>query len=161
MKPRTIALLIVAVVALVAACSKPLVTAKVSESPDYYSSDYAATANDIYYALKWALRDLHYAIDSENLQEGVVTTTWLPVKSDSHYLGVFGRPDYGVTNSYYQLRVTVEPQGGRTEVKVESCVKGIVPYLKSSGVEERKLLSAIGNYLRKGEPDISNLGIDE
>lgn len=135
--------------------------AQVAKSVEYESRDYAAGANDIYYAVRWALVECGYPVANENLPDGIITTAWVPVKSDSHYVDVFGRPDYGVTNSYHQLEVQVVPEGGRTTVKVGSRFKSMLAYLKSSGFEERKVLDRIGDRLRKAEPTVTNLGIDE
>lgn len=143
------------------ACAKPLATAKVTGKIDFVSRDYAATANDIYYALKWALVEYGYPVANENLADGVFTTAWLPVRSDSHYIRLFNRNDYGVTNSYYQLELQVVPQGGRTLVRIGSRAKSLVINMKSSGFEERKILDSIGNRLRKEEPEITNLGVNE
>lgn len=145
----------------VSSCAKPLASAKVAKDVEYASRDYAASANDIYYAMRWALVECGYPTSNENLQDGVITTAWVPVKSSSHYVDTFGRPDYGVTNSYHQLEIQVVPDGGRTTVKVGSRVKTLVARLKSSGTEEKKILDSIGTRLRKSEPTLTNLGIDE
>lgn len=143
------------------ACAKPLATAKVEGKVDFVSRDYAATPNDVYYALKWALVELAYPVADENLTDGIFTTNWLPVRSDSHYIMLFNRQDFGATNSYYQLELQVVPQGGRTLVKVGSRIKSLVVNMKSSGFEERKVLDSIGNRLRKSEPELTNLGVNE
>lgn len=155
-----IAVFFVLTVAL-CACAKPLAIGRVTGQVEYISRDYAAAPNDVYYALKWALVEGGYPIANENLEDGIFTTAWLPVTSDSHYIKFFGRPDYGVTNSYYQLEVQVVPQGGRTEVRVGSRAKTLASNFKSSGVEERKVLDRIGNRLRKTEPELTNLGVRE
>lgn len=144
-----------------AACKKPLASAGVLREETYLSRDFAAAANDIYYAARFSLDRCGYSIATENLQDGVLTTTWMPVTSDSHYVEIFGRPDYGVTNSYHRLDILVEPEGGRTRVKVGSKIKSLVSHLKSSGIEERKVLEGIANFLRKGDPEITNLGVSE
>lgn len=155
--------IIVASILLVAAagCTKPLAGARMAGEVEYVSRDFAAVPNDIYYAVRWALGEGGYPVAKEDLQNGIVTSSWLPVKSDSHYAGTFGRRDLGVTNSYYQIEVQVIPGEGRTSVKVGSRVKTLVAGLKSSGGEERKVLDRIGDCLRKNEPNVTNLGIDE
>lgn len=151
----------VAAAAVAAACAKPMVTATAKGDINYIGRDYAASANDIYYAARWALFRAGYAVASENLQDGILTTSWRPVTSDSHYIPLFGGRDYGVTNSYHQLEVRIEPGEGRTAVKVGSRVKGLVSSIASSGIEEEKVLDGIGDYLRKAEPAVTNLGIEE
>lgn len=158
---RYLILALVIFAASLVSCSKPLVSASVKGDIGYLSRDFAATPNNVYYAIRWALQERRYPIANEDLQGGILTSAWVPTKSDSHYIEMFGKPDMGVTNSYYQLEVQVIPQGSRTEVKVGTRIKSVVSTLKSTGFEERKILSSIGDNLRKSEPDISNLGIEE
>lgn len=158
---RYFVLLSLAALLWLPACGKPMAHAHVAPPSEYFSEDYAASANDTYYAVRWALKDAGYPVEKEDLAGGVITTKWLPVTAGSHYIEVFGRPDYGVTNSYHQLEVRISPEGGRTLVKVGSRAKTLVYNLKSSGVEERKVLEYVGDYLRSSEPDITNLGINE
>lgn len=159
---RTIILILVlCILAPLFSCSKPLIDARLVERVEYYSRDYAALPNDVYYAIRWALKEHDYPVDKEEMQTGTLLTSWVPVTSDSHFVPVFGRRDYGVTNSYYQLDVQVVGGEPRTVVKVASRAKGLVSNLRSSGIEEKKILDGIGNYLRKQAPDITNLGVNE
>lgn len=144
-----------------AACSKPMVGGNIARDVHYESATYAAVPNDIYYAVRWALKENAYPIDKENLSEGMITTSWVPVTSDSHYIPVFGRRDYGVTNSYHQLQVQVTSEEGRTRVRIGSRVMGLVSNIESTGMEEKKVLADIGNYLRTKDPDVTNLGLIE
>lgn len=143
------------------ACSKPMVSAKVLPNMDYFSRTYAADANDTYYAVRWALRDVGLPVATEDMQNGVLTTKWEAVTSDSHYIPMFDRRDYGVTNSYHQLEVHISTDQGRSTVKVASRIKSLSPYLHSSGILEKKLLDSVANFLRNGEPELTNLGISE
>jgi len=154
-------LFVVSLVFVFAGCAHPTVKARSAKKLHYEGRDYAASTNDVYYAIRWSLKQNGYSVAKEDLPNGVITTAWKPVTSDSHYVPLFGRRDYGVTNSYYRLIVDVIPGGGRNVVKVASVVKSLVAELKSSGVEERKVLDGIANYLRVKDPDISNLGIAE
>ncbi|MBN1283334.1 MAG: hypothetical protein JXA24_06150 [Proteobacteria bacterium] len=144
-----------------AACAKPILTGRVSPDVRFVSQDFAANPNDLYYAVRWALKEAGYPVDNEDLPGGVITTKWTPVTVDSHYMEVFGQKDYGVTNSYHQLEVRIVPQAGRSLVEVGSRVKTIAHGLKSSGTEERRVLACVGDYLRSGEPNLTNLGITE
>lgn len=144
-----------------AACSKPLISATVKGDVEFVSRDYAAVPNDLYYAARWALLQRGYPIGSENLQEGVLTTAWVPVGATSHFLPLFGRQEYGTTGSYHQLEVQIVPGEGRAEVRIGSRMKTLAAQLKSSGTEERRILDDIGAYLRKGDPNVTNLGLDE
>ncbi len=159
---RGIASLVVVSLMLVAVgCSKPLADAQVIKNIHYFSDDYAAQPNDVYYALRFALEQNGFPMNAENMQDGVFTTAWLPVTSDSHYIPLFNRKEYSVTNSFFQLDIRVVPMDGRTQVDVGTRVKSLVDKLKSSGVIERQVLADIGNFLRKGEPTITNLGVSE
>jgi len=142
-------------------CSKPLASAKVREGSPPLGASFAAVPNDIYYAAKWAMAEAGYPVAVENLQDGILESSWKPVTSDSHYIPLFERKDYGVTNSYHQLVVRIIPAGGRTDVEVSSSVKSLVANIKSSRIEERRVLTGIGDFLRKQEPALTNLGVDE
>ena len=144
-----------------ASCTKPLASARVKPEVDYVSRTFAAVPNDIYYAARWALVEAGYSVGSENLADGVLTTAWQPVRSSSHYIPLFNRKDFGVTNSYHQLEIRILPGDGRAEVQVGSRMKTLVSSLRSAGTEERRILDDIGSYLRKGEPTVTNLGVDE
>lgn len=154
-------LLLIAVMAvLMASCSKPMAVAHTDDT-QYFSRSYAAVPNDAYYAVRWALKENDLSVAEEDLPAGVIKTAWVPVTSDSHYIEIFDRRDYGVTNSYFQLDVRLVDRDGRTLVKVGTRVKTIVNNLRSSGQVEYSVLSDIGNYLRKSSPDLTNLGISE
>jgi hypothetical protein len=158
---KRIAVAFILCAALLGGCSKPLAQAKVVDDLNFLSRDYAANANDAYYAVRWALKEVGIPVESEDLPSGVIKTKWVPVTSDSHYVETFGRPDYGVTNSYHQLEIHISFEGGRSVVKVASRAKTLASNFKSSGVIERKVLDATGDYLRGAEPTITNLGISE
>ncbi len=160
MKRISFFVIMVAVIAA-AGCNKPFVKAKASRDLHFYDRTFEATPNQCYYALRWALKANRYTLAKENLMDGILTTTWQPVSSDSHYLPLFNREDYGVTGAYHQLEVHVVPVGSKTRVDVASRVKSVVANITSSGVEEHKVLAAVGDYLRSKEPDITNEGIAE
>jgi len=157
-----IVVLILLVGVTAGACNKPFLRAKTSKDVKFESQEYHASANDCYYALRYAFKVNGYSLASENLTDGILKTTWLPVTSDSHYLPVFDSKDYGVTGAYHQLEARVVPHGHtKTELEVGSRVKAVVSGLQSSGVEEKKILATVDNYLRKHEPEITNEGIEE
>lgn len=149
----------VAVMFAAQACAKPLATAKVLPEVNYISREFAAVPNDVYYSVRWGLDQHGYEVATEDLENGIITTAWRPVTSDSHYLPFFNRRDYSVTNSYHQLEIHISSQDGRSRVKVGSRIKSLVSNLKSSGIEERKVLASIGDYLGTSEPEITNLRV--
>lgn len=127
-----------------------------------FSRQFTTDANQAYYAVRWALKTDGYAITEEDLQNGLVKTGWLATKVDSHYLNVFGRRDYGVNGGYYMLDVVIKPpEGGQTEVSITSHVKSIMANLKSSGIEEKKILRKIADYLRSPNIKVTNIGVEE
>lgn len=156
---RCASLFVVAVIIAASACAKPLATAKVLPDVDYMSRDFTAGPNDVYYAVRWGLDQRGYALATEDLEGGVITTTWIPVTSDSHYVEQFGRRDYSVSNSYHQLEIKIARHEGLTRVRVGSRVKSLVSNLKSSGIEERKVLDSVSDYLGTSAPDITNLRV--
>lgn len=163
MKRRHLITILVLLVGITAgACNKPFLRAKASKNVHFESEVYKASANDCYYALRYAFKVNGYSLSSENLTDGILTTTWLPVTSDSHYLPLFDSRDYGVTGAYHQLEARVVPRGHTTtKLEIGSKVKAVVTGLKSSGVEEKKILATVGDYLRKHEPEITNEGLEE
>jgi hypothetical protein len=142
-------------------CSKPLVTAKVSEDVRYISDTVDTDRKGAFHAVRWALKVRGYPIAAENEADGTMTTAWVPAKSDSHALMLFGRYDFGVNGAYYQLDVRIEPQEGKTRISIGSRVKSVVADLKSTGIEERRVLTEAKDYLRTGEPEITNIGLEE
>ena len=163
MKKRHLIVAVLLVIGVMTgACNKPFLHAKTSKNVQFESREFRASANQCYYALRYAFKINGYSMGSENLTDGILTTTWAPVTSDSHYLPLFDSRDYGVTGAYHQLEARVVPRGqDRTKLEIGSRVKGVVSNMKTSGVEERKILATVGNYLRKSEPEITNEGIEE
>ncbi len=141
-------------------CTKTLSTSKPISLPAYKKT-FAATPNQIYYALRWALKAYDYPIAEEDLQNGVVRSRTVPVKATSHYIEVFHRPDFGVSGAYHHLEVRLIPKNGQTEVQVASKVQGVVKNIKSTGQEEGLILTKVGDYLRSTGSTITNLGIQE
>jgi hypothetical protein len=161
MKIRNMIVILFLIMGIGSGCSGAVVNAKVPKKIDYFSKTFKASPNECYYALRWALKINGYPVAKEDLPAGIIKTVWRPVTSDSHYLPVFDSKDYGATGAYHQLEVRVVPRDSKTKVEVGSRLKTIAPHMKSSGVEERKILAQVGNYLRDHEPMISNEGISE
>lgn len=161
MKKHYILPVLLFVVAVSYGCSKPLATARVSEDVRYVSDTLNADKKGAYHAVRWALKINGYPIATENENAGVITTVWMPTKSDSHALMLFDRYDFGVNGAYYQLDVRVESVEGKTRVSIGSRIKSVVADLKSTGIEERRVLNEAKDYLRTGEPEVTNIGLEE
>jgi hypothetical protein len=127
------------------------------------SKTFETDANHAYLAIRWALKTSGYSIINENLEEGIVTSGWLPTKVDSHYLEPFGHPDYGVNGAYYGLEVKIIPEdvGSKTRVEIISHVRSMMAQLKSSEIEEKKILNMVSDYLRKPDIHLTNIGLEE
>ncbi|MBI2341187.1 MAG: hypothetical protein HYU98_00425 [Deltaproteobacteria bacterium] len=149
-------------VLLFVSCAHPLYEAR--EFPNKtVSKTFETDANQAYSAIRWALKTSGYAIINENLEEGIVTSGWLPTKADSHYLEPFGHPDYGVNGAYYRLEVKIIPEdvGSKTRVEIVSRVRSMMAQLKSSEIEEKKILNMVSDYLRKPDIHLTNIGLEE
>lgn len=155
---RLVSFGVVALFVVAAACAKPLVTAKATKDVAYLSRSFPAELNECYAAVRWALRASGYPIANENLSNGIITTTWIPATSDSHVIMLFGHPDFGVTGAYHQLEVHVASEDGKTRIDIGSRVKSVASKVESTGIEERKVMSEIADYLRVSEPTITNIG---
>ena len=142
----------------VVGCTKTFSIAK-PQNLSAYQVTLPASPNDIYYALRWALTSNGYPIVEEDLQNGIITTHYVPVGAASHYADVFGHKDFGVTNAHHQLEVRLIPKSGKTAVQIHSRVQSLVQPFRSTGSEEKKILAKIGDYLRKNHVQITNLGV--
>ncbi len=149
------------IVLLFQGCSKPLVTAKVSENILYISGTVGVDKKEAFNAVRWALKKRGYPIAFENEADGTLKTAWLAAKSDSHAFVLFGRYDLGVNGAYYQLDVHIESAEGKSKISIGSIVKSVISNLKSTGIEERRILSDAKDYLRISEPEITNIGLEE
>lgn len=140
------------------ACTKPIAEAT-SQTMDTVSRNFNASANQTYYAVRWALSTCGYPVAYEDLPGGTITTSWIPTRAGSHYISPFGSRDYGQTGAHHQLEIRVLPSGGTTAIDVTSRVKSVVVNLHSSGHEEARVLDEVGNYLRSNAT-ITNLGVE-
>lgn len=160
-KNHILPVLLLCLVAVSYGCSKPLASAKVSDDVRYISDTVDADKKGAYHAVRWALKIKGYPIATENETEGVITTVWMPTKSDSHALMLFDRYDFGVNGAYYQIDVRLESEEGKTRISIGSKIKSVVADLKSTGIEERRVLNEAKDYLRVSEPGLTNIGLEE
>lgn len=148
-----------------AACVKPALTAK-EQTLVPVERTFAVSANQVYYAIRWALASTGYPVGTEDLPNGIITTTWVPTQVGAQYLDPFernepGARDWGNRGGYYRMDFHVIPEGDKTRIIVTERVRSVIANLKSSGEQEEKVLDKIGDYLRTADPDVTNVGIQE
>lgn len=141
------------------ACGKPRLFGKDQEVKPV-SQSYSVDTKAALAAVKESLADNGYAIQSLDDAKGVLETHWQPSTSDSHYVDFFNRRDMGTVGSYYKLVVKVSPKGqADSQVEVSSVAKSIVSNLKSTGMEEEKILKKVGDFTRKANIEVTNVGL--
>ena len=147
---------------VISSCAHPMFEAK-EKTTTTVSRAFDTDANEAYQAVRWALKTSGYSITGEDLQNGVVTSGWLPTTVDSHYVDPFGgHRDYGVNGAYFMLEVKIVPMdSGQTDVQISSRVKGMMAHLRSSKVQEGSVLNKVSDYLRKPDIRVTNLGVEE
>lgn len=107
-----------------------------------------------------ALEREGFEIFSIDESKGRIVTGWRPVEVDSHYVLLFQRRDYGVSDgAYYRLTTDLTQEGSRIKVAFSTTVKTIVGPLESSGVIEKRLLTQLHDYLRSPQIEMTNVGV--
>ncbi len=160
MKPSKIAIVALSLVALgMVSCGKPRLFGK-DQAVVPIIKNYPVDVKGALKATKEALAYNGYAIQSEDDAQGILETHWQASTSDSHYVDFFNRRDMGTVGSYYKLVVKVSPKGqADSQVEISSVAKSIVSNLKSTGVEENKVFSKIGDFTRKSNIEVTNVGL--
>ncbi len=142
-----------------ASCGKPRLFGKDQEIRPV-SQSFPVGTKAAFTAVKESLAYNGYAIQSEDEGKGTLETHWQPSTSDSHYVDFFNRRDMGTTGSYYKLIVKVSPKGqADSQVEVSNVAKGIVSNLKTTEVEEDKILKKVGDFTRKSNIEVTNVGL--
>jgi hypothetical protein len=142
-----------------AACNKPALYGTLQESPAIVRY-YQVPPADAFRAAKEALLFLGYSMKQDDAAQGLLETYWQPSTSDSHYVMIFGRKDYGTTGSYYRIVVKVKPRGnGGSEVSITNAAKSYISNLKSSTEEESKIFAKIDDFTRKRDIQVTNIGL--
>ncbi|MBI1909330.1 MAG: hypothetical protein HYS22_04090 [Deltaproteobacteria bacterium] len=158
MKKQTLALL--AGILILAGCTKPLIYGK-DRPVDPVSQAFPASEQETYTAAKEVLKTLGYKIAYDNQEKRTLKTGWRSTSIDSHYVELFGRPDYGTVGAYYQLVVEIGEREGKSEVTITAQPRSIVPNLKSSGRVEKKVLARMADLLRSDDIQVTNIGLQE
>jgi len=111
-------------------------------------------------ATKEALEFNGYEVQKEDDKATSLETHWQPTSSDSHYVIVFNRPDYGTVGAYHKIVVKISPKGtNQSEVEIYSQAQSIISNLVSSGAEENKILTKIADFTRKPNIEVTNVGL--
>lgn len=144
---------------LASGCTKVYRTAQPTQ-PKFIKRNFSNSPNDLYYALRWALRTYGYPIAEEDLQNGVIRSHYVPVKAYSHYVRAFlDREDYGASGAYHQLEVRLVPQEGETLVQIGSRIQSVATPMVSRGTEENMILKKVADYLRSSDVQVTNIGL--
>jgi len=140
------------------ACSKPKLYGSVQES-EAIVKYYAVPPADAYRAAKEALIFRGYSIKQSDDAAMTLETYWQPSTSDSHYVLIFGKKDYGTVGSYYRMAVKVTPQGSGSKVSITNVAKSFITDLKSSNREEDEVFIKIADFTRKRDIQVTNIGL--
>ncbi len=142
-----------------ASCGKPRLFGK-DQSVKPVSHTYAVDTKASLAAVKESLNYNGYAIQSFDDAAGTIETHWQPSTSDSHYVDFFNRRDMGTVGAYYKLVIKISPKGqSDSQVEVSNVSKSIVTNLKSTGMEEEKILTKVGDFTRKSNIEVTNVGL--
>lgn len=145
--------------ATLAACGKPRLFGKEQEVNPIVKS-FPIDSKAAFQAAKEALAYNGYNLQTEDAQQGILETHWQPSTSDSHYVWVFNRKDRGTVGSYHRLVVKITPKGGsESQVEIYSLAKSFIMNLKSTGMEEQKVLVKMADFTRKANIDVTNVGL--
>jgi hypothetical protein len=115
----------------------------------------------VFNASRTVLENMEYKIQYVNEDEGTLKTGWMSTTIDSHYVEVFDRPDYGVTNAYYHLAIGIQSVGEGTRISVSAPLRTVVGNMHSSHVIEKKFLSKLADLLRPADIEITNVGVSK
>ncbi len=143
----------------VSGCGKPRLFGK-DQQVNPMTQSFPVDTKAALQAVKESLTYNGYEIQSEDDAKGVLETHWQPSTSDSHYVDFFQRRDMGTVGSYYKLIVKVSPKGqADSQVEISSVSKSIVSNLKSTGMEEEKIFKKVGDFTRKSNIEVTNVGL--
>jgi hypothetical protein len=89
-----------------------------------------------------------------------ITTGWKPVGSSTHYLTIFNSKDYGASDgAYYQMQLSVVPEGAYSRVEVRTNVKSVAGKLSSANVLEKAFLERLDDASRSPQIQVTNVGV--
>ena len=153
-------LLITSLLGPLTACNRKIIYSK-DRAMEPISKLFNTSLDEAYKTSKEAILRLGYRIDREDEPQKSFRTVWLSTKADSHYVDLFDRRDYGTVGAYYRLQVKVTEKQGQADVEIEAPVRSIIGRMKSSHIEEKKVLKKMADLLRKEDFEMTNVGVEE
>lgn len=138
-------------------CNKAMVTGRDLDTEPVVH-EFTAPYPEVFLAARQALRDMEFKVEYYNEEQGIIRTGWMPVTSDSHYVDVFGRPDYGANGAYYHFAIRMQDLGNKTRVQVQAPLRTIVAKMYSSHREENRLLKRVRHLVRPADFKVTNVG---
>lgn len=143
--------------------SGQLCTKKIVYSRDFFTQpvvrDYEHNRATVWDAVQSTLERMGYPINRLE-GEGRIETGWLPVEADSHFVNLFERKDYGLTDgTYYQVIVDMEESGSILRVAISTTVKSIVGKVESTKKIERRIFRQLDDVLRSPQIEMTNVGV--
>ncbi len=143
------------------ACNKPILYGK-DKDFDPIEKAYSAGTSDTFQVAKEVLKKMDYKIEQEDPTNGTIATGWRSTKSDSHYLELFDREDYGTVGAYYKIKIKITEKNAKSVVEVSAPIKSLITgRMHSSYREEKRILAKMADQLRKPELEMSNVGTSE
>jgi len=140
------------------ACSKPALYGTLQEN-ESITRYYQVPPEQAFRAAKEALLFLGYSIKQEDDKNFTLETFWQPTTADSHYVEVFRRKDFGTVGAYYRLAVKISPRRSGSSVSVTNFAKSFISNVKTSQVEENRVLHKMDDFTRKRDIQVTNIGL--
>lgn len=140
------------------ACNKPKLYGTIQEAKEVVKN-YQVPPEDAFRAAKEALAFRGYSFKTVDETNKTIETYWQPSTSDSHYVEVFGRKDYGTVGAYYRLVVKVTPRANGSSVSITNVAKSFISNLKSTERVEEEVFEKISDFTRKRDINVTNIGL--
>ena len=149
---------VLGVILIAGACSKPKLYGNLQEA-EAVTKYYQVSPEDAFRAAKEALAAKGYSLKEVDETNKTVETNWQPSTADSHYVEVFGRPDYGTVGSYYRLAIKVTPKANGSNISITNVAKSFISNLKSTKRREEDVMEKISDFTRKRDINVTNIGV--
>ncbi|MCP5467813.1 MAG: hypothetical protein H7A32_00915 [Deltaproteobacteria bacterium] len=143
---------------IVGACSKPALYGTIQNSDDIVRY-YQAAPEETFRAVKSSLEFHGYSLKKVDEENRSLETYWQPTTADSHYVEVFGRPDFGTVGAYYRFQIKVEAWNKGSKVVLVNVANSIISNLKTSKREEDRIFTKIDDFTRHRDIQVTNIGL--